>query len=101
VLGVASWRTAYKRLAIGRMLAAIGEAERPIVRAAIAAVGLAKASMPPAIEGVHRAPCGRSTAVATEIQYAAVAANIRAKSSNREHHKQPDKLSDIRRAARR
>jgi hypothetical protein len=51
VLGLASWRTAYKRLAIGRMLAAIDEAERPIVRAAIAAVGLAKASIiAPAIE---------------------------------------------------
>jgi hypothetical protein len=51
VLGLASWRTAYKRLAIGRMLAAIGDAERPMVRAAIAAVGLAKASIiAPAIE---------------------------------------------------
>jgi hypothetical protein len=51
VLGLASWRTAYKRLAIGRMLAAIAETERPIVRAAIAAIGLAKASIiAPAIE---------------------------------------------------
>jgi hypothetical protein len=51
VLSLASWRTAYKRLAIGRMLAAIGEAERPMARAAIAAVGLAKASIiAPAIE---------------------------------------------------
>src|SRR5262249_45143985 len=51
VRGLASWRTAYKRLAIGRMLAAIGETERPIVRAAIAVVGLAKASIiAPAIE---------------------------------------------------
>jgi hypothetical protein len=51
VLGLASWRTAYKRLAIGRMLATIGEAERPVVRAAIAGVGLAKASIiAPAIE---------------------------------------------------
>jgi hypothetical protein len=51
VLGLASWRTAYKRLAIGRMLAAITEAERPIFRAAIATIGLAKASIiAPAIE---------------------------------------------------
>src|SRR2546428_13975921 len=51
VLGVASWRTAYKRLAIGRMLTAIAEAERALVRAAVAEVGLAKATIiAPAIE---------------------------------------------------
>src|SRR5438034_6895006 len=42
VLGLASWRTAYKRLAIGRMLSQIGPAERPLVRAAVAEVGVAK-----------------------------------------------------------
>jgi hypothetical protein len=51
VLGLASWRTAYKRLAIGRMLMGFGEAERSQLRAAIAAVGLAKATVVvPAIE---------------------------------------------------
>src|SRR5207245_6808518 len=51
VLSVASWRTAYKRLAIGRMLTGIAEPERPLVRAAVAEVGLAKATIiAPAIE---------------------------------------------------
>jgi len=51
VLGLASWRTAYKRLAIGRMLMGFEEAERSQLRAAIAAVGLAKATVVvPAIE---------------------------------------------------
>jgi hypothetical protein len=51
VLGLASWRTAYKRLAIGRMLMGFEEAERNRLRAAIAAVGLAKATVVvPAIE---------------------------------------------------
>src|SRR5262249_45185316 len=45
VLGLASWRTAYKRLAIGRMLSQIGTSDRATVRAAIADVGVAKASM--------------------------------------------------------
>jgi hypothetical protein len=45
VLGLASWRTAYKRLAIGRMLSQIASAERPLVRAAVAEVGVAKTSM--------------------------------------------------------
>jgi hypothetical protein len=51
VLGLASWRTAYKRLAIGRMLMGFEEPERNRLRAAIAAVGLAKATVVvPAIE---------------------------------------------------
>src|SRR3982074_1290264 len=51
VLGLASWRTAYKRLAIGRMLQSFGEPERAVLRAAIAEVGLAKgAVVAPAIE---------------------------------------------------
>jgi hypothetical protein len=45
VLALTSWRTAYKRLAIGRMLSRMGAAERPAVRAAIAEVGVAKAAM--------------------------------------------------------
>jgi len=45
VLGLASWRTAYKRLAIGRMLSQIATAERAVVRAAVAEVGVAKTSI--------------------------------------------------------
>jgi len=53
VLGLASWRTAYKRLAIGRMLTSFVEPERSNLRAAIAQVGLAKATVvAPAIERV-------------------------------------------------
>jgi hypothetical protein len=51
VLGLASWRTAYKRLAIGRMLLNFGEPERVVLRTAVAEVGLAKtAVIAPAIE---------------------------------------------------
>ena len=51
VLGLASWRTAYKRLAIGRMLALFSDPTRGTIRAAIAAVGVAKATViAPAIE---------------------------------------------------
>jgi hypothetical protein len=51
VLGLASWRTAYKRLAVGRMLLSFEEPERLVLRAAIAEVGLAKATVvAPAIE---------------------------------------------------
>ena len=51
VLSLASWRTAYKRLAIGRMLCRFETSERPLVRAAIATVGLAKATLiVPAVE---------------------------------------------------
>jgi hypothetical protein len=51
VLGLGSWRTAYKRLAIGRMLVSFDESERLVLRAAMAEVGLAKASVvAPAIE---------------------------------------------------
>jgi hypothetical protein len=51
VLGLASWRTAYKRLAIGRMLTRFEEPERSVLRSGLAAVGLAKATVvAPAIE---------------------------------------------------
>jgi len=51
VLGVASWRTAYKRLAVGRMLMTFAEPERALLRVGIAGVGLAKATVvAPAIE---------------------------------------------------
>ena len=39
VLGLASWRTAYKRLAIGRMLTRFEEPERSLLRSSLAAVG--------------------------------------------------------------
>jgi hypothetical protein len=51
VLRLTSWRTAYKRLAIGRVLTSLGESERALLRTAIAEVGLAKATVVvPAIE---------------------------------------------------
>jgi len=51
VLGLASWRTAYKRLAIGRMLTRFEEPERSLLRSTLAQVGLAKATVvAPAIE---------------------------------------------------
>jgi len=51
VLGLASWRTAYNRLAIGRMLAAFPERERGAIRSALAEIGVAKAAViVPAIE---------------------------------------------------
>jgi len=51
VLGLASWRTAYKRLAIGRMLTRFEEPERSLLRSSLATVGLAKATVvAPAIE---------------------------------------------------
>src|SRR5258706_13969420 len=54
VLGLASWRTAYKRLAIGRMLTRFEEPERSLLRSGLAAVGLAKATVvAPAIERVE------------------------------------------------
>src|SRR5215467_8861456 len=53
VLGVASWRTAYKRLAVGRMLMMFDGPERSLLRTSIAGVGLAKATVvAPAIERV-------------------------------------------------
>jgi hypothetical protein len=51
VLGLASWRTAYKRLAVGRMLTTFEEPDRSLLRSGIALVGLAKATVvAPAIE---------------------------------------------------
>jgi hypothetical protein len=55
VLGLASWRTAYKRLAVGRMLIMFEEPERSLLRTRIARVGLAKATVvAPAIERLGR-----------------------------------------------
>src|SRR5713101_1178169 len=51
VLGLSSWRTAYKRLAVGRMLMTFEEPDRSLLRTGIARVGLAKATIvAPAIE---------------------------------------------------
>jgi 5-methylcytosine-specific restriction endonuclease McrA len=51
VLRLTSWRTAYKRLAIGRVLTSFVESERALLRMGIAEVGLAKATIiAPAIE---------------------------------------------------
>src|SRR5260370_262650 len=44
-LGLASWRTAYKRLAVGRMLMTFQEPPPPLLRSSIARVGLAKATV--------------------------------------------------------
>jgi hypothetical protein len=51
LLGLTSWRTAYKRFAIGRMLSGFAEPARPAIRAALAQVGVAKATViVPAVE---------------------------------------------------
>jgi len=51
VLRLTSWRTAYKRLAIGRVLTSFAESERTLLRTAMAEAGLAKATIiVPAIE---------------------------------------------------
>jgi hypothetical protein len=51
VLGLSSWRTAYKRFAIGRMLSGFAEPARPAIRAAVAEIGVAKATViVPAVE---------------------------------------------------
>jgi hypothetical protein len=61
VLGLASWRTAYKRLAIGRMLNRFEEPERSLLRSSLAAVGLAKArSWRPRLSGSRSGAPGSS-----------------------------------------
>ncbi|MDP2626757.1 MAG: hypothetical protein Q8Q58_07615, partial [Candidatus Rokubacteria bacterium] len=45
VPGLASWRTADKRLAIGRMLTSVEERDRAGLRVALAEAGIAKAAM--------------------------------------------------------
>src|SRR5467141_1716016 len=79
VLGLASWRTAYKRLAIGRMLWSFGEAERAAIRAAVATLGLAKASIvTPAIErfGEWRAWLDRASQLSAVLLQAQVSAAL-------------------------
>jgi hypothetical protein len=54
VLGVSSFRSAAKRIAIGRLIGALTEGEREPVARALADVGLAKATvLLPAIEGAN------------------------------------------------
>ena len=87
VLGLASWRTAYKRLAIGRMLWSFGEAERAAIRAAIATLGLAKASIvTPAIErfGEWRAWLDRASQLSAVLLQAQVSAALDALPRGRE-----------------
>lgn len=68
VLGLSSWRTAYKRLAIGRMLSVFPEPERTAVRASVAQVGVAKASVVvPAIE--HTADWATWLECARQLSY--------------------------------
>ncbi len=77
VLGLASWRTAYKRLAIGRMLAAFSEPERGPIRAALAKIGVAKASViAPAIE--RTGDWQRWADLATQLAYPVLQARVSA-----------------------
>jgi hypothetical protein len=78
VLRLTSWRTAHKRLAIGRVLASFAESERALLRAAIAQVGLAKATPNPV--GIFLAGC-RECLPEWEIQ-----AVCRPRAGGREQH---------------
>lgn len=87
VLGLASWRTAYKRLAIGRMLTTFPEPERQAVRAAIAQVGVAKAAvLVPAIErtGEWQVWVELARQLATPVLQARVSAALEAAPRGRE-----------------
>src|SRR5262249_34066019 len=87
VLGLTSWRTAYKRLAIGRMLWSFGESERSAIRAAITAVGLAKAGIvTPAIEhfGEWRAWLDTASQLSAVLLQAQVSAALEALPRGRE-----------------
>jgi hypothetical protein len=77
VLGLTSWRTAYKRFAIGRMLSAFAEPARPAVRAAIAEVGVAKATViVPAVE--RTGEWQTWTALARQLAYPVLQARVSA-----------------------
>ncbi len=77
VLGLASWRTAYKRLAIGRMLAAFSEPERGPIRGALAQIGVAKATViAPAIE--RTGEWQRWADLATQLAYPVLQARVSA-----------------------
>jgi hypothetical protein len=77
VLGLSSWRTAYKRFAIGRMLSTFPEPARPAIRAAIAQVGVAKATViVPAVE--RTGDWEGWTALARQLAYPVLQARVSA-----------------------
>jgi hypothetical protein len=77
VLGLSSWRTAYKRFAIGRMLSAFAELARPAIRAAVAEVGVAKATViVPAVE--RTGEWEQWTALARQLPYPVLQARVSA-----------------------
>jgi hypothetical protein len=77
VLGLSSWRTAYKRFAIGRMLSAFAELARPAIRGAIAQVGVAKATViVPAVE--RTGDWEGWTALARQLAYPVLQARVSA-----------------------
>jgi hypothetical protein len=77
VLGLSSWRTAYKRFAIGRMLSAFTEAARPAIRAAIAQVGVAKSTV--IVPAVERTGDWKGwTALARQLAYPVLQARVSA-----------------------
>jgi hypothetical protein len=77
VLGLSSWRTAYKRFAIGRMLMAFPDPARPAIRAAIAQVGVAKATViVPAVE--RTGDWEGWTALARQLAYPVLQARVSA-----------------------
>jgi hypothetical protein len=87
VLGLASWRTAYKRLAVGRLLTRFTEPERTALRAGVAAVGLAKtAVLVPAIERLGDWPAWLRVAgqLSTVVLQARVTAALQALPRGRE-----------------
>jgi hypothetical protein len=87
VLGLASWRTAYKRLAIGRMLMRFEERERAMLRITIAEVGVAKSAVVvPAIErlGQWRAWLKLARELSAAVLQAQVSAALQAVPRGRE-----------------
>jgi hypothetical protein len=77
VLGLSSWRTAYKRFAIGRMLSGFAEPARPAIRAALAEVGVAKATViVPAVE--RTGEWETWTALARQLAYPVLQARVSA-----------------------
>jgi hypothetical protein len=77
VLGLSSWRTAYKRFAIGRMVSGFAEAARPTIRGAVAEIGVAKAAViVPAVE--RTGDWQRWTDLAQQLAYPVLQARVSA-----------------------
>jgi hypothetical protein len=77
VLGLSSWRTAYKRFAIGRMVSGFAETARPMIRAAVAEIGVAKATViVPAVE--RTGDWQRWTDLAQQVAYPVLQARVSA-----------------------